>query len=64
MTVTNRRLVLASRPTGAPREDNFRLESAPVAELAEHPRARAEHARHRGLRQIRGERCDREEREG
>src|SRR4029079_14505692 len=34
MTVTNRRLVLASRPTAAPREDNFRLESAPVPELA------------------------------
>jgi NADPH-dependent curcumin reductase CurA len=33
MTVTNRRLVLASRPTGAPREDNFRLETAPVPEL-------------------------------
>src|SRR5439155_20498762 len=34
MTVTNRRFVLASRPTGAPREDNFRLESAAVPELA------------------------------
>ena len=33
MTVTNRRFVLASRPTGAPREDNFRLETAPVPEL-------------------------------
>ena len=33
MTATNRRLVLASRPTGAPREDNFRLETAPVPEL-------------------------------
>src|SRR5262245_17131648 len=33
MTVTNRRIVLASRPTGAPREDNFRLETAPVPEL-------------------------------
>jgi NADPH-dependent curcumin reductase CurA len=34
MTLTNRRIVLASRPTGAPREDNFRLETAPVPELA------------------------------
>ena len=34
MTITNRRFVLASRPTGAPREDNFRLETAPVPELA------------------------------
>src|SRR5262245_3788295 len=33
MTVTNRRFVLASRPTAAPREDNFRLETAPVPEL-------------------------------
>jgi NADPH-dependent curcumin reductase len=34
MTVTNRRFVLASRPTGAPQEDNFRLESVPLPELA------------------------------
>jgi NADPH-dependent curcumin reductase len=34
MTITNRRFVLASRPTGAPREDNFRLETAAVPELA------------------------------
>src|ERR1051325_6907614 len=34
MTTMNRRLVLASRPTGAPREDNFRLETVPVPELA------------------------------
>ena len=33
MTVTNRRFVLASRPTAAPREDNFRLETAPIPEL-------------------------------
>src|SRR4026209_2184253 len=35
MTTNNRRIVLASRPTGAPREDNFRLETAPVPELAQ-----------------------------
>jgi len=35
MTTTNRRIVLASRPTGAAREDNFRLETAPVPDLAE-----------------------------
>jgi NADPH-dependent curcumin reductase CurA len=34
MTTTNRRIVLASRPTGAPREDNFRLETAPIPDLA------------------------------
>ena len=34
MTITNRRFVLASRPTAAPREDNFRLETVPVPELA------------------------------
>jgi NADPH-dependent curcumin reductase CurA len=34
MTITNRRFVLASRPAGAPREDNFRLETVPVPELA------------------------------
>jgi len=34
MTSTNRRIVLASRPTGAPREDNFRLETTPIPELA------------------------------
>ncbi|HEX7840157.1 MAG TPA: NADP-dependent oxidoreductase, partial [Kofleriaceae bacterium] len=33
-TITNRRFVLASRPTGAPEEANFRLESAPVPDLA------------------------------
>jgi NADPH-dependent curcumin reductase CurA len=31
---TNRRIVLASRPTTAPSEDNFRLETADVPELA------------------------------
>jgi NADPH-dependent curcumin reductase len=31
---TNRRFVLASRPTGAPREDNFRLETVPIPDLA------------------------------
>jgi NADPH-dependent curcumin reductase len=30
----NRRIVLASRPTGAPREDNFRLETGPIPDLA------------------------------
>jgi NADPH-dependent curcumin reductase CurA len=34
MTTMNRRFVLASRPTGAAREDNFRLETALVPELA------------------------------
>ena len=34
MTQTNRRFVLASRPSGAPREDNFRLETVPVPDLA------------------------------
>jgi NADPH-dependent curcumin reductase CurA len=34
MTLTNRRVVLASRPTGSPREDNFRMEAVPVPELA------------------------------
>jgi len=34
VTITNRRFVLASRPTAAPREDNFRLETVPVPELA------------------------------
>jgi NADPH-dependent curcumin reductase CurA len=34
MTLTNRRFVLASRPTGAPEEANFRLESVPVPDLA------------------------------
>ena len=34
MTTMNRRLVLASRPSGAPQEDNFRLETVPVPELA------------------------------
>jgi NADPH-dependent curcumin reductase CurA len=33
MTLTNRRFVLASRPTGAPEESNFRLETIPVPEL-------------------------------
>jgi NADPH-dependent curcumin reductase len=32
MTTTNRRFVLASRPTGDPHEDNFRLETQPVPE--------------------------------
>jgi NADPH-dependent curcumin reductase CurA len=34
MTLTNRRIVLASRPTGAPSEANFRLERVPVPDLA------------------------------
>ena len=34
MTTMNRRFVLASRPSGAPQEDNFRLETVPVPELA------------------------------
>ncbi len=34
MTTHNRRIVLASRPTGAPREDNFRLETVPIPDLA------------------------------
>ena len=34
MTTTNRRIVLASRPTGAPAEANFRLETAAVPDLA------------------------------
>ena len=34
MATMNRRFVLASRPTGAAREDNFRLETVPVPELA------------------------------
>ena len=34
MTTMNRRLVLASRPAAAPSEDNFRLETVPVPELA------------------------------
>jgi len=34
MTTTNRRIVLASRPTGAPREDNFRLETVQIPDLA------------------------------
>lgn len=34
MPTTNRRIVLASRPTGAPREDNFRLETVSVPDLA------------------------------
>jgi NADPH-dependent curcumin reductase CurA len=34
MTTTNRRIVLASRPTGAPREDNFRLETVSIPDLA------------------------------
>jgi len=34
MTVMNRRFVLASRPTGAPEEANFRLETVPVPDLA------------------------------
>lgn len=34
MTVTNRRFVLASRPAGAPQEDNFRLETVPIPDLA------------------------------
>ena len=33
MTLTNRRFVLASRPAGAPTEDNFRLERVAVPEL-------------------------------
>jgi NADPH-dependent curcumin reductase CurA len=33
MTLSNRRFVLASRPAGAPREDNFRLETVPVPDL-------------------------------
>lgn len=28
-TATNRRIILASRPDGAPTEDNFRLEKSP-----------------------------------
>ena len=35
MTVMNRRFVLASRPTAAASEDNFRLETAPVPELVD-----------------------------
>ena len=35
MTQINRRIVLASRPEGAVTADNFRLEEAPLAELAE-----------------------------
>ena len=35
MTVMNRRIVLASRPTAAASEDNFRLETVPVPELAD-----------------------------
>src|SRR5215475_3972166 len=31
---TNRRFVLASRPTDAPREDHFRLETVPIPDLA------------------------------
>jgi NADPH-dependent curcumin reductase len=34
MTITNRRIVLASRPSGAAAEDNFRLETVPVPALA------------------------------
>src|SRR5262249_28182557 len=34
MTTMNRRFVLASRPTAAPQEDNFRLETVAVPELA------------------------------
>jgi hypothetical protein len=34
MTTMNRRFVLASRPTGAPSEDNFRLDRVAVPELA------------------------------
>ena len=34
MTIRNRRIVLAARPTGAPREDNFRLEEVDVPALA------------------------------
>jgi NADPH-dependent curcumin reductase CurA len=34
MTIKNRRFVLASRPTAAPGEDNFRLETADVPDLA------------------------------
>jgi NADPH-dependent curcumin reductase CurA len=34
MPTTYRRIVLASRPTGAPREDNFRLETVPLPDLA------------------------------
>jgi NADPH-dependent curcumin reductase CurA len=34
MALINRRFVLASRPEGAPREDNFRLETVPVPALA------------------------------
>ncbi|MBP6899551.1 MAG: NADP-dependent oxidoreductase [Burkholderiaceae bacterium] len=34
-TLVNRRLVLASRPTGEASADNFRLESQPIPELAE-----------------------------
>jgi NADPH-dependent curcumin reductase CurA len=35
MTQTNRRIVLASRPQGAVSSDNFRIEQAPLAPLAE-----------------------------
>src|SRR5579875_3031210 len=35
MSLSNRRIVLASRPTGAPQEENFRLETIPVPEPAE-----------------------------
>ena len=35
MTQMNRRIVLASRPQGEVRTDNFRLEEAPLAELAQ-----------------------------
>ena len=31
----NRRIVLAARPVGAPRESDFRLESVPLSEPAE-----------------------------
>lgn len=35
MTVINRRLVLASRPSGEPTPDNFRLEAQPLPPLAD-----------------------------
>jgi NADPH-dependent curcumin reductase CurA len=34
MPTTHRRIVLASRPTSAPKEDNFRLETVPIPDLA------------------------------
>ena len=35
MTETNRRIVLAARPVGFPKETDFRLEEAPMPEPGE-----------------------------